>query len=1615
MSKQNNFNNTAKIRNEDRHNSFKRIGVGVASIALTSISIGIMYCPSQVVSAKVVTHQSTKNKKHVKKNKKILKKTRKNRKSVSVIKTKKVTKKIIANNNETIEDDQSNDANSETIENSQSNNTNKQTEQTQSKVSTDETSQNAIASIEKKDKYFEVTYTNGQVARLYVLSPKMFRYYIDPKKEYGDPEQSQKDLNAKMLQEDAYGTGGLEATKYEETENGWKLSTGTIDINFDKTAGTMSVSKGNRVILQEDKPISITDDSSTQTLKDDKGSNYFGGGTQNGRFNLTGDKIQIVNTNNWDDQGVASPNPFYWSSKGYGVVRNTFAPGSYDFDSMSDGNIATTHNENRFDAIYFFDDSSYDLIHDYQELTGLPALTPIYGFYEAHLNAYNRDYWVEVPEGTSGAIKYPDGKYYKEYQPADLPADLKDKAIRETLNGENGGTSYQFSARAMIDQYLSHDMPIGWFLPNDGYGAGYGQTDSLEGNLANLAEFIDYANSKGLQVGLWTQQNLSPVDPANPKPSDRDFEKEIQNGVTALKTDVAWVGYGYSFGLNATQTAASMINKIKGDLLRPFIITVDGWAGTQNTAAVWTGDETGGEWEYIRFQIPTYIGSGLSGQPNSASDMDGIYGGENPIVNAREYEWKAFTPIQLNMDGWGYNPKNPFAFDENTTNINRAYLKQKSMLMPYIYSIAADSTFAGKPMVRAMFLDYPDYPEAYTNLVKYQYLWGDNFLVAPIYQNTASDEKGNDVRNGIYLPDKNQIWIDYYTGKEYQGGQVLNDFAAPIWKLPVFVKAGAIIPVAPATNTPKDYLNLKENRREFEIYPSGNSNFTVYDDDGISAQYKNEKYTRTQIHSALDGSKLTITVDPTKGTYQGMNPNKTTEFDIRTKSNPTTITVKIGSKDVKLRQASDLEDYQKSTNVYFLDNSYLTNSYLKDMGEGLKQSFLRIKLDKTDVTQNGIVVSLDGISEDANPVNKIPDESSEVKVPSDIKQDSDKTTKNTIAISWTPVDGSQSYNLKVDNVLYTNIKKPEFILTDLKPNSQHTFQVQTVTETAVSPWSDIQTFKSNEDELKNAVKVTYVNTESNIKGTNIWQSGTPGENLFDGDLTSQAHTNWFTSGPEQDATPMTITTHLDGITDLDRFVYVPRDDGGKNGMIKAMNIQTSVDGIHWKEAGSGSNWSYDKDKKEIKFASGTKAYWVKFIIPQNSTYNKFVSGQEFLLYKKDGTKAVLPGDINNDGVIDDNDVTSLSNYAGETRGKDNDFDGYVENGDLNQNGMIDAFDINYVLTQLGNPPANIDESGKVTPSGKLTISTDKTSYNEGDTVTVTISASNLKNVNTLSARLPYSSQELKFEGIQNGSLTGSMTSFSKNKTHSDNSTDVFVIYGNRGEAPLLNGYGTVATIKFTALKPLNGKTITFGLKDQMLVNKGSLEYEPEDTETISIKVKEKAENQHNDTGNSGNTSNSGNTGSITNSNITSSTANTSDQTEPNKDKDKENTDNNKFKTSKVLMHNAYIYDENSQRKDDSVLKAGSKVMVLGKKVINNKEYYDLGNSRFIAAGNIDGLDRKLRHNSFIYNKKGKRVGRKVLKKGKKVETYGSAIKIGFKKYYTIGKNKYVKKVNFYSI
>ena len=138
----------------------------------------------------------------------------------------------------------------------------------------------------------------------------------------------------------------------------------------------------------------------------------------------------------------------------------------------------------------------------------------------------------------------------------------------------------------------------------------------------------------------------------------------------------------------------------------------------------------------------------------------------------------------------------------------------------------------------------------------------------------------------------------------------------------------------------------------------------------------------------------------------------------------------------------------------------------------------------------------------------------------------------------------------------------------------------------------------------------------------------------------------------------------------------------------------------------------------------------------------------------------------------------------------------------------------------------------------------------------------------------------------------------------------------------------------------------------------------------------------------------------------------------NKDKDESNNNGSSSEKTVVLMHNAYLYDNTGTRANQIILKIGSKLMTYGKTTINGRNFYVLngkGNSKinyYIAAGNVDSIVRKIKHNAYIYNQYGDRQNKKVLKKGSTAKTYGDPIKIKNKKYYIVDKNRFVKKANF---
>ena len=871
----------------------------------------------------------------------------------------------------------------------------------------------------------------------------------------------------------------------EEKGGDITLTTARVRIELNKQTGLMKVFNllTNKCVIEEVAPVAFGPKEVTVTLKENPEEYFYGGGVQNGRFSHKGKVIAIENQNSWTDGGVASPTPFYWSTNGYGMMWYTFKKGGYDFGATEKNKVKLSHNSSYRDIFYMVNDGAVSLLTDFYQLTGNPVLLPKFGFYEGHLNAYNRDYWKEDEKG----ILFEDGKRYKESQ--------KDNGgIKESLNGEKN--NYQFSARAVIDRYKNQDMPLGWLLPNDGYGAGYGQTETLDGNIANLKSLGDYARKNGVEIGLWTQSDLHPKEGVSAL-LQRDIVKEVRDaGVRVLKTDVAWVGAGYSFGLNGVADVGHIMPYYGSDA-RPFIISLDGWAGTQRYAGIWSGDQTGGVWEYIRFHIPTYIGSGLSGQPNICSDMDGIFGGKNEVVNIRDFQWKTFTPMQLNMDGWGANEKYPHALGEPATSINRMYLKLKSELMPYAYSFAKEAV-DGMPLIRAMFLDYPN-PYTYGTATCYQYMYGTDFLVAPVYQATKADKEGNDIRNGIYLPEG--TWIDYFTGEKYEGNCILNNFETPIWKLPVFVKSGAIIPMTHPNNNVSE---IDPSLRIYELYPNRHMATVEYDDDGVTEAYKREQSVSTIIESNVDKkNRLTVTIHPTAGNFDGFVKEKRTELRINVTEKPKKLSARINNKTVKLTEVNTPEDYRKGENVYWYEAARDLNKFATKGSEFekvviTKNPLVHAKLASVDVTANQVVLNMEGFR--FEPADRHRVSTGVLTAPQNFRITEENREAYTLKPTWDKLANADFYEIEFNGMLYTTIRDTELLFEDLEADTPYSFKLRAVNKDGVSDWAELQV-KTKTNPLEFAIQ--GIEGES----TAAAQGGAGVNRLFD---FAESGDNWHT-------------------------------------------------------------------------------------------------------------------------------------------------------------------------------------------------------------------------------------------------------------------------------------------------------------------------------------------------------------------------------------------------------------------------------------------------------------------------------------------------------------------------
>jgi alpha-glucosidase (family GH31 glycosyl hydrolase) len=505
--------------------------------------------------------------------------------------------------------------------------------------------------------------------------------------------------------------------------------------------------------------------------------------------------------------------------------------------------VRLQHAEARFDCYYFAGETLKDVLNAYTDITGKPFLPPRWALGMGDANCYNRG--ANNGRNTTG---------YAGTTPDVIPL--------------------------IADKYIASNMPRGWILPNDGYGCGYTKLDSVVVEL----------RKRGFYTGLWTENGVEKI------------AREVGvYGTRLCKLDVAWIGEGYKFAIDGCKAAYGGIENSSD--ARGFIWSVCGWAGSHRNTVMWTGDQKG-SWDYIRWHIPTVIGSGMSAQNCATGDIDGIFGGSDKTFT-RDLQWKCFTPVLMSMSGWAPKDKQPYVYGEPYTSINRKYLQLKLRLTPYMYTLCNESYETGVPAVRALVLEYPDDPVTFGTQTQYEFLLGKNFLVAPVYRDTA-------VRDSIYLPKGK--WFDYWDGTVYEGNTILNGYPAPLDKLPLFVKAGSIVPMFQQMNydneRPTDTLTL-------DVYPGPVAEFELFEDEGSNREYRQGKFAKTELKAISNetGTNVQeISISAARGDYNGKILSRTYIMQLHGSEIPKQVKVQY----ISIKKCTTMADFdQAATGWYF--------------------------------------------------------------------------------------------------------------------------------------------------------------------------------------------------------------------------------------------------------------------------------------------------------------------------------------------------------------------------------------------------------------------------------------------------------------------------------------------------------------------------------------------------------------------------------------------------------------------------------------------------------------------------------------------------------------------------
>jgi alpha-D-xyloside xylohydrolase len=613
------------------------------------------------------------------------------------------------------------------------------------------------------------------------------------------------------------------------------------------------------------------------------GEGIYGlGQDQNGTMNFRNHEVKLKQTN------MSVVNPFLLSSKGYGILWDNYSASR--FLDNADGALFESSIGDCIDYYFVYGATPDGVIAGYRNLTGQSPMFGkwVFGFWQCRERYTSQDEIVGVVEKFRN-LKVPldnivqDWRYWGETENWNStefgnPLYPNPKEMVEKIHKNNAHIMISvwpsFGEKTNIYKELKDNGSLLEFKtwPPEG---GVRVYDAFNPQARNI--YWKYMNKNLFSIGLdaWW------LDATEPEQGDR------QGKIDSIQTVVgSFKRFCNAFPLQ-TNKGVYENQRLTSSDKRVFILTRSAFAGQQRFASsVWSGD-IDGNWDVFRKQISAGMNFSMSGIPYWTTDIGGFYVRNYPLgvadpcyqeLYVRWLQFGTFCPLfrshgtNTPREIYNFGTKGYWAYD-----VQEKYINLRYRLMPYIYSLGWRVTNGAYTIMRGLPMDFVNDPRVFD--IDNQYMFGPSVMVCPVTE-AMYTSKGEDKRQKgttdfspvktkqLYLP-QSKGWFDFWTGKKSEGGKTMT-CPAPIDIMPLYIKAGAIIPFGPflqyATEKPADPIELR-------VYPGADAEFELYEDE--SDNYNYEKGVYSLIPMKWDDKNRVLTIGKRKGTFPGMIKDRT--------------------------------------------------------------------------------------------------------------------------------------------------------------------------------------------------------------------------------------------------------------------------------------------------------------------------------------------------------------------------------------------------------------------------------------------------------------------------------------------------------------------------------------------------------------------------------------------------------------------------------------------------------------------------------------------------------------------------------------------------------------------